>query len=98
MPLELDLPPFRCLESRPEVSISFEGRDLRVPEGISVAAALLLHGLPPGRRSAIGGAQRCAYCLIGQCFECTMTIDGVPYRQACMTTVEAGMTVERQVG
>ncbi len=92
-----DIPRFRQLTEGPSVEIIFEGTRLTVPKGISLAAALLLHGLPAGRIGALSGSQRCAYCLIGQCFDCTMTIDGVPYRQACLTPVSEGMTAERQV-
>jgi D-hydroxyproline dehydrogenase subunit gamma len=31
---------------------------------------------------------------MGVCFECTMTINGVPNTRACMTEVQEGMIVE----
>ena len=97
MPTEASAPRFRSLRDREMVTILFEGERLRVPADISVAAALLLHGKPSGRLSAQSASQRGAYCLIGHCFECSMTIDGVPYRQACLTPVSEGLVVERQV-
>ncbi len=36
--------------------------------------------------------------MIGVCFDCLVTIDGVANRQACMETVCNGMRVERQHG
>jgi len=36
--------------------------------------------------------------MMGTCFECSMEIDGVQNRQACMTTVADGMIVKRQMG
>ena len=97
MPTQTRAPRFRSLRDRETVTIVFEGERLRVPAGISVAAALLLHGKPSGRLSAVSTSQRGAFCLIGQCFECSMTIDGVAYRQACLTPVSEGLEVERQV-
>lgn len=89
-------PAFRLTAPAETVVISFEGTALRVPENVSVVAALLLAGHPAGRRASGSGAQRSAYCGIGQCFDCTMVIDGVPCRQACMTRVRDGMHVARQ--
>ncbi|WCR21074.1 (2Fe-2S)-binding protein [Paracoccus alcaliphilus] len=89
-------PAFRLTASTQTVVISFEGTALRVPENVSVVAALLVTGYPAGRRASGSGAQRSAYCGIGQCFDCTMTIDGVSGCQACMTRVREGMQVARQ--
>ncbi|MFL2542150.1 MAG: (2Fe-2S)-binding protein [Candidatus Latescibacterota bacterium] len=50
------------------------------------------------RTTAVSGAARAPYCLMGTCFECLMEIDGVENRQACMTIVVDGMTVNRQNG
>ena len=33
-------------------------------------------------------------CGMGVCYECLVTVDGAPNRQACMTRVRAGMKVE----
>lgn len=89
------------IPTRPDqkmVSITFEGETLRVPEGISVAAALLSIGRGGFRTSIVGGTPRAPYCMMGVCFECLVEIDGVPARQSCLTLVHDGMTVRRQVG
>jgi sarcosine oxidase subunit alpha len=36
--------------------------------------------------------------MMGVCFECLVTVDGVGNRQACLVHVREGMTVERQHG
>jgi predicted molibdopterin-dependent oxidoreductase YjgC len=36
--------------------------------------------------------------MMGVCFECLVTIDGVGNRQACLISVRAGMRVETQSG
>lgn len=80
------------------VTISFEGRDLRVPAGISVASALLAGGARDFRSSIVGNAPRAPYCMMGVCFECLLEIDGVPARQSCLMTVRDGMRIKRQLG
>ncbi|OXS29488.1 MAG: sarcosine oxidase [Desulfovibrio sp. MES5] len=80
-----------------QVTIYFEGQPLEVEEGISVAAAVLgpSHGWT---RTTHGGHKRGPYCQMGVCFECLMTINGVPNQQACLVPVAEGMRVNRQNG
>jgi predicted molibdopterin-dependent oxidoreductase YjgC len=74
------------------VTIHADGRALRVPAGVSVAAALLDAGVTAFRRSA-GGDARGPLCGMGTCFECRVTIDGVAHRRACLVPVADGMRV-----
>jgi predicted molibdopterin-dependent oxidoreductase YjgC len=67
-------------------------------EGESVAAALLGAGLVRCRTTAVSGAPRGPYCMMGVCFECLVTIDGTANVQGCMTRVRDGMHVETQTG
>ena len=80
------------------VPVTVEGRDIRVPEGASAAAAMLLAGLATTRETPVGGAPRAPYCLMGVCFDCLAEINGVANRQSCMVTVEPGMVIRRQHG
>ena len=64
----------------------------------SVAAALLLNGVRTCRTSVVGGEPRAPYCLMGVCFDCLVTIDGVGNRQGCQVRVADGMRVETQHG
>jgi predicted molibdopterin-dependent oxidoreductase YjgC len=82
----------------PTVLVTVEGIDIRVPEGVSAAAALLLAGLSYTRETPVTGAPRAPYCLMGVCFDCLAEIDGQPNRQSCMITVTRGMTIRRQRG
>jgi predicted molibdopterin-dependent oxidoreductase YjgC len=83
-------------EARNTVTINIEGRDVAVPEGESVAAAVLAQDLDYTRTSPVSGAPRTPLCLMGACFECLMEIDGVRNRQACLVTVAEGMRIRRQ--
>ena len=80
------------------MTVTVEGREIAVPEGASAAAAVLLAGLPAIRETAVSGAPRAPYCLMGVCFDCLAEIDGVPNRQSCMVAVTPGMTIRRQHG
>ncbi len=80
------------------VPVTVEGRALRVPEGASAAAAMLLAGLGATRETPVSGVPSAPYCMMGVCFDCLAEIDGVANRQSCMVTVTAGMAIRRQRG
>jgi D-hydroxyproline dehydrogenase subunit gamma len=80
------------------VAVEVEGRVVRVPEGASAAAAVLIAGLGSIRDTAIGGGARAPYCMMGVCFDCLAEIDGAPNRQSCMVAVRPGMRIRRQRG
>ena len=85
----------RLTEARPAfLTILIAGVACEAREGDSVAAAMLGTGHSVTRMSALSGAPRAPYCLMGVCFECLVTIDGIDNRQACMTEVRPGMRVE----
>jgi sarcosine oxidase subunit alpha len=90
---------FRRIEDvRAEIVFDFEGRAVTAREGDSVAAALIAAGLRGFRATAISGASRAPWCMMGVCFDCLIEIDGVGSRQACMMRVQPGMRVRRQRG
>lgn len=78
------------------VTINIEGQDIAVPEGDSVAAAVLTQDIDSTRDSPVSGAPRAPLCLMGACFECLMEIDGIRNRQACMVPVAEGMRIRFQ--
>ena len=83
---------------RESIMITIDGVALEVPAQETLAAAMLQTGRLELRSTAITGAPRSAYCMMGVCFDCLVTIDDQPNQQACMTLVRPGMRVERQVG
>ena len=74
------------------VEIIVNGSRARVAAGASLAAALLALGIEVFRRS-VTGAPRGPVCGMGVCYECRVTIDGVPHRRACIVPVSNGMEV-----
>lgn len=80
------------------VTITVDGISVAARPGDTVAAALLAHGTPHTRTTPVTGAPRAPYCMMGVCFDCLVTIDGVGNRQACLVPVRDGMRVETQYG
>jgi len=81
-----------------ELGFTFEGRHMSARHGSSVAAALLQGGVMAFRQTAVSGAARAPYCMMGVCFDCLVEIDGVPNRQACLIEIREGMSVRMQQG
>jgi len=89
----------RLPESRAKtVSLIIEGKRVEARPGDTVAAAMLTAGLEHCRTTPISGAPRAPYCMMGVCFECLVTIDGIGNRQGCLVAVREGMRVELQRG
>jgi predicted molibdopterin-dependent oxidoreductase YjgC len=91
-------PLFRPLEAGTVVTIELDGERLRVPAGVSLAAALLASGLRRARTTPVSGAPRAPYCMMGACFDCLMEVDGAPSQQTCRIAVADGMRVRTQQG
>ncbi|MGH9719282.1 MAG: (2Fe-2S)-binding protein [Bryobacteraceae bacterium] len=74
------------------ITVRIDGRDVAVPEGATIAAAILIAGSVQFRRS-VSGEPRGPLCGMGICFECRVTIDGAPHARSCLTLCRAGMEV-----
>jgi predicted molibdopterin-dependent oxidoreductase YjgC len=77
-------------DGRPLVPVWFEGRELQLPEGSNLAAAMLAAGVGVFRYTPVSGAPRAPFCMMGACFDCLVEVDGVT-RQACMLEVTDGL-------
>ena len=77
------------------VTIVVDGRVVEARAGDTVAAAMLAAGFAR-MHSTPRGQPRGAYCAMGACHDCVVTIDGVGNRRACMVEVEEGMNVRTQ--
>ena len=80
------------------IEVTLDGRSARVRAGDTVAAALLSAGVLASRVADVSGAPRAPYCMMGVCFECLVTVDGVGNRQGCLVPVREGMAIETQQG
>jgi sarcosine oxidase subunit alpha len=88
----------RLADKAAPVAITVDGQAISARTGDTVAAALLAAGIDHCRTTPVTGAPRAPYCLMGVCFDCLVTIDGVGSRQGCLVAVRDGMTVETQLG
>ena len=80
------------------LTVFVNGNAVDVPEGVTAAAAMLMHGEGATRTTALSGEGRAPYCMMGVCFECLMEINGEPNQQGCLVTVSEGMRIDRQHG
>ena len=74
------------------LEIFVDDQPLQVAAHVTVAAALLEAGATRFRTS-VSGEPRAPLCGMGVCFECRVTIDGVPQQRSCMARVAPGMRV-----
>ncbi len=74
------------------VRVHVDGVTVTVAAGSSVVAALVLCDRLCTRLS-VTGAARFAFCGMGYCQECRVTIDTVPHRLACQTVCRDGMQI-----
>lgn len=80
------------------VTIHVDGVAVEARRGDNVAAALLASGLSIERETPVSGAPRTPYCMMGVCFDCLVTINGVGSRQGCLVPVADGMRITIQKG
>ncbi|RUT24840.1 ferredoxin [Asaia sp. W19] len=76
------------------LDFTFEGRLITAQRGQTVSAALLSAGVLD-HRTASDGTKRGAFCGIGACQECLLSIDGGMPQRGCLTEVAPGMNVRR---
>jgi predicted molibdopterin-dependent oxidoreductase YjgC len=88
----------RLDEAGAPVAITVDGTPVTASVGDTVATALIAAGIVHCRTTPVSGAPRAPYCLMGVCFECLVTVDGVGSRQGCVVPVREGMAIETQVG
>ena len=84
----------RGFERETPVTITVNGQPVQAYAGESIAAALLGAGTRAFRRAEATGAPRGFFCGMGACFDCLVTVDGVPNKRSCMTEVHEGCVVE----
>jgi succinate dehydrogenase/fumarate reductase-like Fe-S protein len=74
------------------ITLLVDGRRRNVSPTLSVAALLLQLRQPA--RVSVSGQARAAFCGMGVCGECRVTIDGRPGVLACLTPCRDGMAVD----
>ena len=76
------------------ITVNVDGRPISAVTGETVAAVLLAEGILVFRYTAKRGEPRGVFCGMGICYECLVTVDGVPNVRACVTAVGPGMVIQ----
>ncbi|MFI6182680.1 (2Fe-2S)-binding protein [Nonomuraea sp. NPDC051191] len=71
--------------------MTFRGESVPAEPGQSVGAALVAAGILDWRTTRGAGRPRGLFCGIGICFDCLITVDGVPDLRACLVPARDGM-------
>jgi sarcosine oxidase subunit alpha len=74
-----------------EITIAVNGKYTIVRAGSTVAAAVALAN--DACKPSLSGAPRGPLCGMGICFECRVSIDGVPHSRSCQILCRQGMQV-----
>ncbi|GGS56925.1 hypothetical protein GCM10010156_14470 [Planobispora rosea] len=82
----------RLVRARPEPGFTIEtdGGTVPVVPGQTIGAALYGAGIRSWRATRSGGRPRGLFCGIGVCFDCLVTVNGVPSLRACLTEARPG--------
>jgi hypothetical protein len=73
-------------------SLHINDKAIRVEQGATVAAAVLVAG-DTAFRTSVTGRPRGPLCGMGVCFECRVTINGYAHARSCQILCEDGMKV-----
>lgn len=76
-----------------DIQLTVNEVPLVVKPQTTVAAAVLIAGVPAFRHSVTGEA-RGPLCGMGICYECRVTIDAIPHARSCQIVCRPGMRVE----
>lgn len=76
------------------IHVTIDGHAAEAYAGETVATVLLANGNTIFQQDENAHAPRCLFCGMGLCFNCLVTIDGLPNIRACVTPVAAGMVIE----
>lgn len=79
-----------------QFEIEVDGQPLEAFDGETIASALLASGRRILRYTPKSREPRSLFCGIGVCFECVMTVDGVPNVRTCTTPAKPGMKIKTQ--
>ncbi len=85
------------IKRKKRVKLTVNGKQIDAYVGETVLAALIAAGYKTLQKNPVNQEPRGALCGMGVCFECTVTINGVPNLRSCMTEVQDGMEIELNV-
>lgn len=81
------------LERGQAFSITVNGEPLEAYTGESIATVLAAAGYRAFRTTDASDSPRGIFCGMGICFDCLVTVNGLPNQRACMTEARKGCEV-----
>jgi hypothetical protein len=92
--------PLSLVGARPEPGfrVTYDGAPIDVLPGQSIAAALWSAGITAWRETRVRQSPRGVFCGIGVCFDCLVTVNGVPNQRACLVPARPGDAITTQRG
>lgn len=82
----------------PTVTVLIDGNAVMADIGESVASVFVRQPSVWTRTTPLSESRRAPFCMMGACYDCLATVDGVSSVQTCLTPVRDGMRIERQRG
>ncbi len=79
-------------------TFTFDEREIDFVDGQTVGAALINAGVYSWRVTRREAKPRGLFCGIGVCYDCLVSVDGVPNERACQVAAADGMAVATQTG
>lgn len=77
-------------------TFDFDGRAIAYRHGQTVGAALIGAGISSWRTTRTQARPRGIFCGIGVCFDCLITVEGVPNQRACLLAARPHLAVTSQ--
>ena len=81
------------IERKATIRLRVNGRSVAAIPGETVLAALTAAGFKVLKKSNVRGEARGPFCGMGVCYECLVTINGVPKQRSCMVEVADDMEI-----
>lgn len=78
--------------------IELNGKKVVAYDGETIGTVLLAENVRFCRYTHRGCEPRGLFCGIGVCYDCLVTVNGVPNLRACMTRVKPRMRIQTQSG
>ncbi|HLJ91163.1 MAG TPA: 2Fe-2S iron-sulfur cluster-binding protein [Candidatus Angelobacter sp.] len=76
------------------ITLTVDDVSVSVSSGTTVAVAVVMLG--KACRKSASGEPRAPLCGMGVCYECRVTIDGVPHCRSCQILCSSGMEVRTE--
>jgi D-hydroxyproline dehydrogenase subunit alpha len=80
------------------LTITVDGHPIDALPGQTVAAALMATGQTSWRTTRAGTRPRGVFCGIGACYDCLITVNGLPDIRACQRVLQPGDAITPQLG